>query len=239
MKNIVAINVSPRKRGTSVMLLEKLKNDLEKLGDHVHRIDLYSHLKEMQVVFDAVSAADTLVICGPCYVNTYPADTTMLLEELDARPDVLHRQNLYGIIQGGMPYAHTHISGLNMLKVFSNKVGLTYQGGFVMGLGALLNGQPLDKLPNGRKVDKQLTVFFGNIHNGEKSLDSVYETALVKMPWFMTAVLAAMMNRKIDKIFAARGMDAHEPSPYLDDFTKDAVWDSHNLRVPLDNSIIS
>ena len=215
MRNIIAINVSPRKQGTSVMLLEKLRDDLEKRENQVHRIDLYGNLKKMEVVFDAVNAADTIVICGPCYVNTYPADTTRLLEELAARPGVLHGQNLYGIIQGGMPYAHTHRSGLNMLRIFSHKADVNYQGGFVMGLGALLNGQPLNKLPNGKKVAKQLTVFFGNIHNGAESPDSVYEAASLKMPAFVTKLTAARMNRIIDKDFANRGMDARAPSPYL------------------------
>ena len=217
MRNIIAINVSPRKNGTSANLLEKLKNYLENLGDNIRRIDLYSNLKNMQVIFDATIFADTIVICGPCYVNTYPADTTMLLEELAARPDVLHGQNLYGIIQGGMPYAHTHISGLNMLKIFSYKTHITYQGGFVMGLGALLDGQSLSKLPNGRKVDKQLSIFFENIHNGEKSPDAVYEKALLRIPGFIAKIMATGMNRKIDKTFAARGMDAHQPSPYMND----------------------
>ena len=217
MRNIIAINVSPRKKGTSAMLLEKLKDDLEKLEDQVNRIDLYSNLKKAEVIFDAINAADTIVICGPCYVNSYPADTTWLLEELASRPDILHGQNLYGIIQGGMPYAHTHKSGLDMLKIFSNKVNVRYQGGFVMGLGALLNGETLDKLPNGRKVSKQLALFFNNIHNGTQSPDSVYEAALLKLPGFIMKLSAARMNRMIDKTFALRGMDAHQKSPYLND----------------------
>jgi hypothetical protein len=102
-----------------------------------------------------------------------------------------------------------------MLKIFSNKVDVTYKGGFVMALGALLDGQPLNRLPNGKKVDKQLRVFFENIHHGKSSPDSVYEGALWKIPGLVARILAAMMNRKIDKTFAARGMDAHQPSPYL------------------------
>jgi len=217
MRKVVAVNTSPRKRGTSAMLLDRLKNNLEKRGDHVIIVHLYSHLKNMQMIFDAVNAADTIVICGPCYVNTYPADTTKLLEELAAQPDILHGQNLYGIIQGGMPYAHTHVSGLNMLKVFSNKVNLSYQGGFIMGLAAMLDGQQLDKLPNGKKVGRQFAVFFEHIHNGKKTPDSVYEKAIMKIPGFVTMILAATMNRRIDKTFAARGMNARQPSPYLND----------------------
>ncbi|MDR0469355.1 MAG: hypothetical protein LBH09_05220 [Peptococcaceae bacterium] len=217
MRNIVAINVSPRKNGTSAILLDKLKIDLEERGDHVLTVHLYDHLQDMETIFDAVQATDTMIICGPCYVNSYPADTTRLLMELAAHPDILHGQNLYGVIQGGMPYAHTHASGLRMLKIFADKVNITYRGGFVMGLGALMDGQSLGVLPNGKKIERQFAIFGGFIHEGAESPDSVYESALLKLPGIVTRILAVIMNRRVDKSFAARGMDAHQPSPYLSD----------------------
>ena len=160
---------------------------------------MYSYLNEMKEIFDAIGVADIIVLYGPCYVNTYPADTVRLLEELAARPDILHGQKLYGVIQGGMPYAHTHVSGLNMLKLFSNKVNISYQGGFVMGFGAMLDGRPLTNLTNGKTVERQLTAFFEHIHKGENSPDSVYEAALMKIPAFVTGILAVYMRRKIKK----------------------------------------
>ena len=219
MRNIIAINVSPRKQGTSAMLLSRLKNELDKHGDHVHILHLYSHLENMQPIFDAVNVADIIVISGPDYVNTYPADTTKLLEELAARPDIFHSQSLYGIIQGGMPYAHTHISGLNMLKIFSSKMKIQYQGGFIIGMGAMLDGRPLNKLPNGRKVEYQFTLFLKHIHNNEESPNSIYEASLIKMPRFATKILMHLMNRKINKMYTARGIDIRQPSPYLKDIT--------------------
>ena len=86
-----------------------------------------------------------------------------------------------------------------------------------MGLGAMLDGQSLNKLPNGKKVERQLMIFFKHIHLGEESPDSVYEAALMKLPGFVTRILAAWMNRQMDKTFASRGMNARQPSPYLSD----------------------
>jgi len=217
MRNIVAINTSPRKQGTSAMLLGRLKHHLDMRGDRVHILHLYSNLNHLQTIMSAVSTADTIVICGSCYWNTYSADTIKLLEDLSAQPEILQGKNLYGIIQGGMPYTHTHVSGLNMLKMFSNKSGVTYQGGFVMGLGAMLDGQSLSKLPNGKKVERQLLIFFEHIHNGEKSPDSVYEKALLKIPGFALRIIAALGNRQINKALNAQGIDVRQPSPYLDD----------------------
>jgi len=217
MSKILAINLSPRKHGTSTLLLHECKDHLKECGHNVRYICLYEHTNNLQPIFDQVKDADTLILCGPCYVNTYPADTIKLLQELAAHPDILHGQNLYGIIQGGMPYAHTHKSGLNMLEIFSAKTDLNYKGGFVMGLGAMLDGHPLDNLPNGKKVKRQLRVFFHHIGCGELSPDSVYEAAIMKMPSIVARILARYMNRTIDKSYAKRGMDAYQPTPYLSD----------------------
>ena len=86
-----------------------------------------------------------------------------------------------------------------------------------MGLGAMLDGQPLSKLPNGRKVMRQFAVFCSHIQKGEESPDSVYEAALLKAPRIMTWLLSKVMNRRIDRAYASRGMDANAPSPYVSD----------------------
>jgi multimeric flavodoxin WrbA len=215
VKNIIAINVSPREKGTSAMLLNMMKEELTRQGDSVNFIDLYSHLKKKEAIFEGIKTADTIVICGPCYTNTYPADTIWLLEEMSAQPDILQGQNLYGIIQGGMPYAHTHISGLNMLKVFTEKVGMQYKGGFIMGMGAMLDGQPIEKHLNSKKIKRQFLLFCRHIHNSDKSPDSVYETSLLKIPSFVMRIIMFYINRSTAKEFAAKGIDVNQPSPYL------------------------
>ena len=81
-KNILTINLSPRKNGTSVVLLKKCTDYLKEHSHFVKHINLYSHLENFQELFNSVSDADTLIFSGPDYVNTYPADTTKLLEEI-------------------------------------------------------------------------------------------------------------------------------------------------------------
>jgi multimeric flavodoxin WrbA len=176
---------------------------------------LYPNLNNPEKIREAVDHADTLVIGGPCYVNTYPADTIALLEDLTGHREVLHGQNMYGIIQGGMPYPHTHESGLSLLEMFCKKSGLTYKGGFVMGLGAMLNGQPITKLPNSKKVIRQLQVFFDHIDKGEDSPKQVYQVAGFKVPSIVYRIMAGTMNRKIDKDLKNHGIDVNQESPYL------------------------
>ena len=213
-KNILLINVSPRKKGSSAVILDYVEEALNACGDAAQRMDLHKHINNMEAFAEPVKEADTLFICGPCYINTYPADVVGLLETLAASPGALHGQNVYGLIQGGMPYEHTHVSGLTMLRLFAEDVNLVYRGGFVIGLGATMDGKPLSSLPNGKKVQRQLSVFCAHMHRGDESPDSVYRSSLIRLPRFALGFMIAKMNQKIDKSYAARGMDASKPTPY-------------------------
>lgn len=215
MKKMLLINLSPRQNGTSFVLLNMCKTYLE-AGNHQIRIfHLYPNLNNMEKLLKAVKDADTLILSGPCYVNTYPADTIAFLEELSLQKELLHGQSLYGIIQGGMPYAHTHESGLLLLEIFCRKCNMSFKGGFVMGMGAMLDGQPVTKLPNSKRIMKQLNIFFDCIDKNEVSLRQVYEKAQLKLPAFVYSIMAKMMNQKIDEDLKKHGIDVNQKSPYL------------------------
>ena len=213
-KNILLVNVSPRKKGSSATLLDFVEEALEAAGDVTQRMDLYRSANDLEAFIIPIRTADTILICGPCYINTYPAEVVRLLETLASHPDALHKQNIYGLIQGGMPYEHTHVSGLTMLKLFAENENLVYRGGFVMGLGAAMDGKPLSSLPNGKKIQRRLSIFCNHVHNGDDSPDSVYRDSLIKIPRFLLGFMIASMNKKIDKSYASRGMDANQPTPY-------------------------
>lgn len=138
MKEMLLINASHRTKGTSFVLLQMCKAYLEGKGHRVKLIHLYPSMSNTNEMYGAIKNADTVIIGGPCYFNTYPADTIAFLEELSGHNEFLHGQSLYGIIQGGMPYVHTHESGLSLLDMFCRKCNMSFMGGFVMGMGAML-----------------------------------------------------------------------------------------------------
>ena len=162
----------------------------------------------------AIRESESIIMVGPCYIDTYPADTVYLLEQLEINRDVLHGQDLYGVIQGGMPYVHTHESGLKMLELFAGENDLNYKGGFVIGMGAMLNGQPLDKLLNGKKVEQGFEHFLDNVAKRLNSPPDLYYQAQLKMPGLVYWLMAKMMNRKIDKDRREKGIGDQAQSPY-------------------------
>ncbi len=214
MRNYLIINASPRPKSTSLLLANMCKAYLDEHERQATVVSMYQGGGPDGLI-DAIMGADVVVISGPCYVNTYPAAVIKLLTEWEKR--ACNGQIIYGMIQGGMPYSHTHKSGLNMLELFAAKNGLSYKGGFICGLGPLINGGTIDKLPNSKALRRQLTVFFANICNEAESGASVYERARMRVPALLARILANFMNRSIDKKYAARGYDACAESPYKTD----------------------
>lgn len=214
MKKAVIINLSPRKTGTSMMLANRCMEFLSVRDYQVEILHLYPNLRDLSLLLMAINKAELIIMVGPSYIDTYPADTVYLLEQLEINRDVLHGQDLYGVIQGGMPYVHTHESGLKMLELFAGENDLNYKGGFVIGMGAMLNGQPLDKLLNGKKVEQGFEHFLDNVAKRLNSPPELYNQAQLKMPGLVYWLMAKMMNRKIDKDRREKGIGDQAQSPY-------------------------
>jgi hypothetical protein len=216
MREMLLINASPRVKGTSFMLLQLCQGYLEDKGHKTELIHLYPSFKNKDELWKNIQNADTIIFCGPCYINTYPADTIAFFEELSKQKELLKGQSVYGMIQGGMPYAHSHESGLSLIEMFCKRCNMSYRGGFVMGLGAMLNGQSVDKLPNSKSVIKQLNIFFDHIAKDEGSPQVVYQRAQFKLPSFVFALMTKKMNQTIDKDLRNHGIDVNQKSPYLE-----------------------
>ena len=126
---------------------------------------------------------------------------------LAARPEALHGQRLYGIIQGGMPYMHTHESGLNMLGLFRPAVQPELHGRLRDGLGAPCWTAGRSTGSSTRKRFKRLlSVFFRPRASGRACAQTAFPlNAQPKLPVFAWRLLAMAANRDIDKRLKALG----------------------------------
>ncbi|WP_455683802.1 hypothetical protein [Thomasclavelia sp.] len=211
MHEIIVVQCSYRKQGTSAMLSDLLKD----MDERVHVVTITTALHEYDKFCQLIKRSHTLVIIGPCYINTYPADVFLLLKYLQSKPELFHGQKIYGLIQGGMPYIHTHVSGLRSLELFAKSMNLSYCGGFVLGMGALLNGRSLNKLPHGKRVKRQLTKFYQSILEGTKQSIELCESAELHIPIWITKILCRKMNNKLLREAKFNGYDLLEESYYV------------------------
>lgn len=164
----------------------------------------------------AMREAGTIIISGPCYINSYPARLLELLEAA-ARMGGFSGQKLYGIINGGMPYVHTHRHGLYCLQFFAEQNGLLWQGGFVLGGGAMLDGAPLEKHMARRSVVPAFSEFTRHVVEGSQTPDALYENAQNPPGKLVTRVFAWLLSRMVVKRLKEYGHDPTAPSWYLNE----------------------
>lgn len=204
----ILICASPRRKGTSAMLLKRVGTVL---GSEVVFLPQKDSLDELVL---AMQRAETIVISGPCYINTYPARLIELLEtaSLTGR---FSGQKLYGIINGGMPYIHTHRHGLTCLQLFAKQNQLLWQGGFVLGVGAMLDGNPLEKHMSHKTVVPAFDQFIRNIKEGIPSPNCLYEQAQFPPGKLMTHIFAKLLTFIVVKNIKKFGHDPNAPNWYL------------------------
>lgn len=206
---IMLLCASSRRKGTSAMLLERIR--LVTGGEAVIFLPQKGGLNE---VILAMQQAAAIVISGPCYINTYPARLIELLEAASLSGG-FSGQKLYGIINGGMPYVHTHRHGLACLRLFAEQNHLSWQGGFVLGGGAMLDGKPLEKHMNRKKIVPAFDLFIRHIAEGSPSPESLYEQAQIPPGHIMTRVFAKLLTFMVVRRIKQHGHDPKAPNWYL------------------------
>lgn len=206
-KKILLICASPRKKGTSVMLLKRMQ---QSIGGEI----LYLYQSEIAEIVRKMQEVDVIVISGPCYINSYPSVVTRLLETA-ARQSDWKPTSVYGIINGGMPYIHTHISGLHHLELFCQAVGLKWQGGFVLGGGPILDGQPLEKHPSQKKLVPAFRQFVNHVEANTPSPASLYENAQTGFGPIMTHLVARLLSFATTRRLKKHGHHPDQPRNYV------------------------
>ncbi|MGI6509210.1 MAG: NAD(P)H-dependent oxidoreductase [Erysipelotrichaceae bacterium] len=207
---VLLICASPRKKGTSVMLLERIK---EAIGGEIIFLPQKGNLEELM---KKMKAATTIVISGPTYVNSYPARLYELLEKA-AVDGYFSQQHLYGIINGGMPYVHTHEHGLKYLKLFAKENNLLWMGGFVLTGGAILDGQPLENHLNHKKVVPLFDEFTNCIYKREFACERLYKEAEKHIPELITFLISKALTYKVNKHLKGYGHNPDDSIYYADE----------------------
>ncbi|HHU54191.1 MAG TPA: hypothetical protein GXZ43_09020 [Clostridiaceae bacterium] len=218
--NIMLICASPRHKGTSAMLLERVQ---VVTGGKIFFLPQRGSLDELVL---AMQKAGTIIISGPCYINTYPARLIELLELASIKGN-FSGQKLYGIINGGMPYIHTHQHGLICLKLFAEQNHLSWQGGFVLGIGAMLDGKPLEKHMNRKRIVPAFDKFIRNIVEGVQSPNSLYEEAQPPPGKLTTRIFTKFLTFLVVNNLKKYGHDPEAPNYYLRKQEEDKINGSH------------
>jgi len=109
---------------------------------------LYTLLRSeerMQALFNAIEAADLIVLVFPLYVDSIPAPVIDVLERIVSnRQGAKTRQQLFASIANcGFPEAHHNTTALRICETFARQAGFEWAGSLALGGGEVIAGKPL------------------------------------------------------------------------------------------------
>ena len=150
---------SPRtKKSTSHSLGDFLLQQFDAQNVQTETIYVHTSLRSperMQALYDAVNAADLLVLAFPLYVDSLPAPLIEALERIAtqrAGQTQSHPQRLAVIINCGFPEAQHKATALAICATFAQQAGFGWAGALALGAGeGIVHGLPLNEL-DGRAI---------------------------------------------------------------------------------------
>jgi multimeric flavodoxin WrbA len=128
---------------------EYLAEALAERGVQAETVRVRDALKSDQGISDmlaAIDRADVFVLAFPLYVSTLSALVTRVLETIAERRVGGERKPFVAISQGGYPEARQSEAALAVCRQFAREAGFEWAGGLAFGGGAMIGGQPLEKM---------------------------------------------------------------------------------------------
>lgn len=222
MQQLLLLNGSVRKQGTSKCFMEYIAEQLLKKGKAVRAIDLidvFDHKIAMQELIGQIKAADCIGIVSCCYSNSLAYPTIVVLEQLARQgKEELKGKRIFAIAHGGMPYLDVHEHCILLCQCFANEMQMDYIGGAIRGLTPIINGEKLDeKNKMAKKIMKGLDLLVDDILNDRSISSKVQDIFNINIPSIVNYPLAAFMNHLQEKDRKAKGIINFDKQPYLYD----------------------
>ena len=152
-KKVLLLVGSPKgPRSTSESLGTFLLDHLHEKGFETEKTYVYPFVKDErghEDLFSAIDHSDILILTFPLYVDSLPSPVIEALEIIaDHRRemDKPKRQKFLAICNCGFPETHQTDTALTICKRFAFEAGMEWAGGLGLGMGAAIDGKPLEKL---------------------------------------------------------------------------------------------
>jgi NAD(P)H-dependent FMN reductase len=135
-------------RSTSEVLAAYLAGQLNLLEVETSRLFVQRALKSddaRAALLAAAGQANVLVFVCPLYVDSIPAGMIRGLEFLAAHP-IAHPRKVMALVNSGFPESHQNDTALAVFHQFARETGMDWIGGLGLGMGAAIDGKPMDNL---------------------------------------------------------------------------------------------
>lgn len=220
-KNLLLINGSPRKKGTSYSFsrtIKMLAEDSGNIAEIIHAIDYFDGKEDFEHLKKLTAQSDIVLVISPLYADTLPYHDILLLEKLaDEFKHELRGKSLFAIGQCGFPDITRIEPLLNCCRLFAEETEMKWLGGLAYGGGPMINGALLDSLgKKGEKITLGFRLALENILKGENIPSKSQELITVKIPKLLYWPLAAFLNNNAKKLARENGNADYAKKAYLD-----------------------
>ena len=188
---------------TSQSVGEYLAAALAERGVQAETVCARDALKSDQGIADmlaAIDRADVFILAFPLYVSTLSALVTRALETIAERRVGGERRPFIAICQGGYPEARQSEAALAICQQFAREANFEWAGGLAFGGGAMIGGQPLEKMGWVTKhVRRALDMTAEAIARGQPVPDEAVKTmAQLLLPtWLILPLLNGVMRLRL------------------------------------------
>ncbi len=173
MKQVAAINGSPRANGVSAMFIEQIGKRLKAQVTTYQATKLLKEQGSGQGGLEQILTADCLLIAYPLYVDELPAPLIKLLTLLDeaTQSGTMPLPKVYVVCNCGFYEGHQISTSLKILKNFCRRAGFKWQYAVAIGAGGLFR-------PGMKDLSKGITATVSKALDGlAKDMDDIKPSA--------------------------------------------------------------
>ncbi|MDW7739289.1 MAG: NAD(P)H-dependent oxidoreductase [Bacillota bacterium] len=220
LKNIILINGSPRKSGTSYSFARTIKQLAERSGHQaeiLHLLPFFNGKTDLQILVKKIADCDILGLIAPVYSDTLPYSDIWLLEKLaDEYKNVLEGKTFFAVGQCGFPDQTRLQPLLENCHYFARQTGMAWSGGIAFGGGPMINGANLEDLgTKGQRFIEGFQLAVEAILAGEPIPGKSQELLTFTFPPLMRRLITWYMNYRIKKDARKAECEDYKARPYL------------------------
>lgn len=219
-KQLLLLNGSPRKKGTSYSFARTIKA-LAEDGGHtaeiVHIIEYFDGAKELENLRQMIAESQIIGLTSPLYVDALPYPVIKFFEMIASEySQELRGKSFFAIGQCGFPDVTLLEPLLGSCQCFAAATGMQWLGGLGYGGGPMINGTNLEELgKKGGKITSAFKLLLEDVTHDRLITPQVQPALTNDVPKILYGPLAAYLNRNARKEARKLGRDLYH-KPYLE-----------------------
>lgn len=198
-RNILILNGSPRKNGTSYSFARTIKNLAEEPGNAaeiIHIIEYLEEGKDFGSLKSIISQSDIIGIVSPLYVDSLPYPVIWFFERLSSElKGELQGKSFFAIGQSAFPYSELIGTLLGSCKCFAEETQMKWLGGLGYGGGVMINGQFLESQgKKGKKITSAFKFALEDVLQNRVISPKAQELLANSFPKILARPMGALLN---------------------------------------------